>query len=191
LFGDNASVTLSGEINGKFFNTTGAVTMSDALEAKESIKKQGDEMTPDKWADKDRITRESIEAQVAFKGVVELLVSKIIEPTGELGMSAIDWALERLKVTTQEQLNKMPHVAEKAVSTSETSKSSGIEEEESTIPFKNIGEVLMRGTKLAKQLGVTFTSQELCDRLGVKMTAEIADLEAAWLEAKSIIEGKI
>jgi len=54
-------------------------------------------MTPDKWADKDRITRESIEAQVAFKGTVELMVAKIILPTGELAVAAVDWALARLK----------------------------------------------------------------------------------------------
>jgi len=35
------------------------------------------EMTPDKWADKDRITRESIEAQVAMKCLTDLTIAGI------------------------------------------------------------------------------------------------------------------
>jgi len=42
------------------------------------------------------IERESIEAQVAFKGTVELIVGNIITKEDQLGQGAIVWALKRL-----------------------------------------------------------------------------------------------
>lgn len=54
------------------------------------------DMTPDMWADKQRIERTSIEAQVAYKGIVELMVAQILKPTEGAGKRAIDWAISKL-----------------------------------------------------------------------------------------------
>ncbi len=56
----------------------------------------GDGMTPDMWDEKDRIHRESIESQTAFKGIVELMAAKVIKPENDLGSAALDWAMVRL-----------------------------------------------------------------------------------------------
>ena len=65
------------------------------------------------------------------------------------------------------------------------------EGESSSIPFKNIGEVLTKATKLAKEKGVGFTSKELCDYEGVKGTMAITDFDRAWKSAQEIIGQKL
>ena len=57
---------------------------------------EGDGMTPDMWDEKDKKHRESIESQVAFKGVVELMVALIISKDDQLGKATLSWAKERL-----------------------------------------------------------------------------------------------
>ena len=54
----------------------------------------------------------SIETQVAFKGIVELMVAKIIEPTDELSKMALDWASKHFTATLQETLAAAPHLPE-------------------------------------------------------------------------------
>ena len=69
----------------------------NAPEGEGEADKPDAEMTPDMWAMKDYLERWSIETQTAYKGVVELLVAKIILPDGELGKGAIDWASTHFK----------------------------------------------------------------------------------------------
>ena len=59
------------------------------------------EMTPDRWAEKDRLERFSIESQTAYKGAIELATWSQMELTGkakEVIDAALDWALTRLKL---------------------------------------------------------------------------------------------
>lgn len=51
------------------------------------------------WAEKDRVQRLSIESQVSFKGIIELMVAKIIKPEDELGRAVINYAKSRLMET--------------------------------------------------------------------------------------------
>lgn len=70
-----------------------------------------DGMSKAEWAQKDRISRDSIESQTAFKGMVELLVAKIILPEGVLGKAALDWAASRLGAVSQpEEKAKIAHM---------------------------------------------------------------------------------
>ena len=89
----------------KKYELVGAATIQPQKEnpTLREAAKANDEMTPDKWADKDRITRESIEAQVAFKGIVDLVKGFYSVPKYEIPvylfnvyMKALDWALARL-----------------------------------------------------------------------------------------------
>lgn len=54
----------------------------------------GDQMSKGEWADKDRRHRESIEAQVAYKGIIELMVGKVASKEDET--MALTWARARL-----------------------------------------------------------------------------------------------
>ena len=80
---------------------------------------------------------------------------------------------------------------QKAIPEATKSISSLPKEESSSIPFKNIGEVLAKATKLAKEKGVSFTSKELCDYEGVKGTMAITDFDRAWQSAQEIIGQKL
>jgi len=67
----------------KYWNITTAKLVVDQIDAKPPIKKesggvkQQDGMTPDKWDEKDKITRASIEGQVALKILADLTIAGI------------------------------------------------------------------------------------------------------------------
>ena len=102
----------------------------------------GSEMTNEMWSEKQRVERDSIEAQVAYKGGIELASKalelsegKIVAVEGKLGEvieATLDWALARLKPSkqTSKPAPKTP------VSTGKASNG-----EEGSL-FKNVGELL-------------------------------------------------
>lgn len=58
-------------------------------------------MTPEAWAEKDRLERFSIESQVAFKGIIALGI--VEKPSEKLRIAhdlALDWAIDHLKMTS-------------------------------------------------------------------------------------------
>jgi len=54
------------------------------------------DMTPEMWAEKDRIERASIEVQVAYKGVPELVETLEKYPENQLAVAALNWAMSKL-----------------------------------------------------------------------------------------------
>ena len=56
-------------------------------------------MTPEAWSEKDRLQRDSIESQVAFKGMVELFVAGKLNNKTEA--TTIEWAISRLHSVDQ------------------------------------------------------------------------------------------
>jgi len=142
-------------------------------------------MTPEDWAKKDRIERASYEAQTAFKGVIELLVAKVILPEGEIAKSALDWAAKKLIPGVPEQVARMPGLVKDPPT--ETDKEFEKLGEEPT--FKNVGEFL---TRVTKELGINRV--EVLTRLSINDVKEIDSLEEAWAtltgkEAPKITEG--
>lgn len=55
-----------------------------------------DDMSKGDWAEKDMIHRSSIEAQTAFKGVIELIVAKVVSKDDPLGQTALNYAMSKL-----------------------------------------------------------------------------------------------
>lgn len=133
-------------------------------------------MTPTDWDRKDRLQSQSIESQTAFKGIIELLVAKVIEPSGELGKSATDWAFAKLTISSP---SPAPSKAPKATTEPKKQPGSATDKafeqlgEEPT--FKHAGEFV--GAVNAK-LGIY--SAEICERLGVNDIKEVKDFEEAW-----------
>lgn len=60
------------------------------------------EMTNDMWAEKQRIERESIEAQVAYKGIVELLNTGVLKLDGLVGKWALAWGMGKLGANVED-----------------------------------------------------------------------------------------
>jgi len=81
------ALKLTKEKKGKFWNVVGVELVKGIFEQQtvEKIQKQ---------TGQDR--EDSIESQVAFKGMIELLVAGIIKPDSIEGRTTIDWALSRL-----------------------------------------------------------------------------------------------
>ena len=59
----------------------------------------GSDMSKDDWTEKNRIERESIEAQSAYKGVPELVETLGKYPENELALEAKRWAMSKLNGT--------------------------------------------------------------------------------------------
>ena len=81
------ALKLTKEKKGKFWNVVGVELVKDIFVAQAAEKVQ-------KQTGQDR--EDSIESQVAFKGMIELLVAGIIKPDSTEGRTTIDWALGRL-----------------------------------------------------------------------------------------------
>lgn len=65
-------------------------------------------MTPEAWAEKDRTERASIEAQTAFKGIMEIIANLKSNETITVGSKldlaysrALDWAIEKLNMNAK------------------------------------------------------------------------------------------
>ena len=81
------ALKLTKEKKGKFWNVVGVELVKDIFVAQAAEKVQ-------KQTGQDR--EDSIESQVAFKGMIELIVAGIIKPDSTEGRTTIDWALGRL-----------------------------------------------------------------------------------------------
>ena len=93
---------------------------------------QRSDMTKEDWAKKDRIERASIETQTAFKGIIDLLVAKIILPEGSAAKEALEWASSHFKGKDLETvLNRMPGLV---------ADPPGEKESSPYKQFKNVGE---------------------------------------------------
>ena len=65
-------------------------------EATPSVAPVNDNMSKDDWASKQRIERASIETQVAYKGIPELVKTLAEYPNSELAKGAERWAMSKL-----------------------------------------------------------------------------------------------
>ena len=129
-------------------------------------------MTPADWEKKDRLERESREANTCFMGVTELLTAKIILPDGELATAALDWALRHFKTSASTQ----------KPATSESRTTTTVEEEfeklgRGSIEFKNAGDFL---TRVTKELG--FSRSDIAERLSINDVKEVTDFTKAWAQ---------
>lgn len=131
------------------------------------------EMTPELWEEKDRAHNWSIETQVAFKGIIELMVGKIILPEGEVAKSAIDWAQGHFKPS---------------ITTSPVAKPDKDWDKLGRQEFKDRGDFLTKATK-----ALDITTDEICVRLSVNSVKEITDFDKSWItltqSTKSILTG--
>ena len=81
--------------------------------------------TKEDWAEKDRITRLSIEAQVAAKILSELIVAGRLTTDSTSGIALLGWALTRLSATTPTAVKDVlfpPKAVKEALFPPETSK---------------------------------------------------------------------
>lgn len=77
-----------------------AIPVKEQLAEKQDKPQEG-KMTKEDWADKDKQQRESIEAQVSFKGIVELIVADKLAINSLKALKALCWADEHLQVDPQ------------------------------------------------------------------------------------------
>lgn len=125
-------------------------------------------MTPEAWAEKDRLERFSIESQVAFKGIIELAKQPIADDTQTLEVyrAALDWAMAHFKPvqTTTKAPEKLKAQA-KVISE---------EVEFDSSPIENLGALWTRckNYDISKAEGLELL--ELTDQ------SQIVDLDEAW-----------
>jgi len=124
------------------------------------------QMTPDKWAEKDKAQASSIESQVAFKGVVELLCHDY-EISKELREAAFNWAM--LKLNGVVSPSTPPQPAQKATS------------EPSEILFPNIGEFYTACLKTFK-----LSKSNVDAELGESDLSTPEQRSLAWLAIKAV-----
>lgn len=170
-------ISVEPKVSGKYIN----IEKWELKQKATASPSKGEEMTTDMWAEKDRITRASIEGQTAMKCWTELIAAKVKpEDIPELLQEALELKIRGFigNDSVKRQLQRTPHLG-------------GASSPEDKQDFKNIGEVLNKATKFAKGLGVSFVSKDLLDQYEIKTLEEIADLNVAWQDAKTIIEKKI
>ncbi len=124
-----------------------------------SLQQSAEVMKKDDWAEKDRITRASIESQTAYKGIMDNLEGV---PKG-LKEAAFKWALWKLT-------NAQPPTSKQT--TPLTGKSEGV-----TVNYSNLGEFLTAVKDTFGLFGVP-----LLDALGIESNAEIKNFNAAWIK---------
>ena len=97
-----------------------------------------DTMTNEMWAEKQRVERSSIESQVAYKGIVELMVAKIVTKEDEIGKATVDWALARL----EPQWKPLPEAIRQVLQPSKEKKGSDISTDRDLGAIKSLPEFL-------------------------------------------------
>ena len=135
------------------------------------------------WAEKDRITRASIEAQTAYNGVMGHLnawiatgktdTHPLAKEVEALKDAAYQWALSKLTSTPQ------PTPKQTTPSTGRIEALTGLPD-----AVKDVGEALT----LAHKKGMD--KDAFCIFLGITGLNEITDLQVAWQAVKSKLEGK-
>ena len=134
-----------------------------------------DGMTPELWAEKDRAQAHSIETQVAFKGIIDLLTAKIIGVEGDYAFKALDWAIAHLqtdKTTTAPTQKSQSTPPERATGASQGEKAPLLSTDGKS--FKNVGELFTE----AQKIGVP--RQKVLDMCRVKSSNDLTDLAGAW-----------
>ena len=135
-------------------------------------------MTPDQWAEKDRLDRWSKECNTCFMGIMGAASTAIINQESKLYEvfgEALDWAIEHFKKPSEAakayQVVKPGESADKSWD--------GLTREPGE--FKNLGEFLTRATKELK-----LTRDAICEKLSLNDVSEIKDFAQAW---KDLIAG--
>jgi len=156
------------EVKGKFTNLKSFKVVGHATEGKAPAPStNGKELPPEYWEAKQRIERQSIEAQTAVKAILQHA-----EPVGEeakrIYLKALLWCEAKIDANMptkalQEQLGRMPHVA-------------GPEKtEKKAPPLKDVGELYARAGKFG------ISPRDVLSAAGVDNPEDIIDLDEAWV----------
>ena len=88
------------EVKGNKTNINEWKLISAANKPPEPQTQSNGKMTPEQWAEKDRMERESIEAQVAFKGIIDMAKTiPSFDPNTKFKKAynlALDWSIKKL-----------------------------------------------------------------------------------------------
>ena len=125
------------------------------------------EMTKDDWAEKARIERTSIEAQVAYKGIPELVKTLAEYPDNKLARQAEAWAMTRLDGAGKRAVEPTKEVQKPLT--------------EGIIP-QTVAELMKWVISHGKQYGPSWA----CSVLEIKAPTEIADIKVAYEDLKRI-----
>jgi len=136
-------------------------------------------MTPDLWAEKDRLERWSIESQTAFKGIVELTKGLSFQDPKPLPASklhtvyeaALDWAMAHFKPA----MVSTPTPPTKPVERTEGPKRT----ETKTEGFADAGQFMS-----ACQKNLNLNPSQVLEKLSVGNVRDIPDLDKAYADLK-------
>ena len=121
--------------------------------------------------------RRSIEAQVAFKGIVELLKGTVIDKEHELAKAAFDWATVRLRAAPVKR-------AELAKTGSELPEATR-KEQEGGNGFKNAGQFLTKSQEV-----FSLNRTQVLEHPEVKALFDAGDFNKAYLKLAEIVAAK-
>ena len=113
--------------------------------------------------------RTSIEAQTAFKGVVELMVAGIIKPEYLLAKAAINWAADRFGIKYLPEAKAATKKAEKAQPA-----------QPAKVPEFNGSHITNYGELWSRCKNYGMTKAEGLKLASVKDQSELTDLDEAW-----------
>ncbi len=150
------------QVKGKYTNIIEVKLLEKSTSPPASTGQKSD-MSKEDWAKKDRIESRSFETQTAFKGIVELLVAKVIKVEDEAGKKAIDWATKYL--SPQDAIASNPNLPD----TKPTEEPEG-----EWPPLKDLGQLFTR----AQTYGIS--SRDVCETVKVGKPEEIIDPDEAW-----------
>jgi len=107
---ENRIVDFKKEKNGNYWNIT-ELKLGDFTEAPK-LTEPKDKMTPDMWDEKDRVTRLSIESQVAVKCVMEAFSAGQLKEDSPYVKAALGWAMKRIGKPIEERTVEIDGVEE-------------------------------------------------------------------------------
>jgi len=146
--------------------------------------------TKEDWAEKDRITRLSIEAQVAAKILSELIVAGRLTTDSTSGIALLGWALTRLGATIPTAIKEVlfpPKAAKEALFPPETSKttipapSQPVAAKTGAVPTKGWA----RPGTLPETVASVDAAQKIAEQCGMDRASFVGELEAYGLTLKS------
>ena len=166
------------KIDGKYNNITEWKLLEQGALVSAQVNGRSD-MTPELWAEKDRLERRSREAIACFQGIMELAASEqhralrslndvLKERLDKTLDAALDWALAHF--TLPQKTSELAEV-EKQAKKKESDKAWDAMNPE----FKDRGEFLTRVTVELK-----LTTAEICVKLSINDVKEITDFKKAW-----------
>lgn len=161
------------EVNKGYVNIVGEVKIISSG----PVQPNGHDMSKEDWEKKNRIERESIEAQSARNAIFELYpILKDETLPEEVSDRIADILIKALKYTEQ-CLDRALKVQPAKEKTSVKSENVDIETRDIGPPFKDAGDFW---AKLRKKYGKT--QSEICVMLSINKPADITDFDWAWQE---------